>query len=199
MYVLLSVVSLPFLLLVIAFLALETYFVEKENAFSTTVSLAVFAALVIVFTDWQPWHTLALWHVIGYGIAYLALGVLYSFPRWMLYVKDRCKAFDDKYSELKVKWDAAKGTDTSVNWGAGRARFNTFEDMLRETEKMPPMPWDRGMKGKIYLWMAYWPLSALWILAHRPLEWFWDWAYTTVKEQLKQVSYSIFKSHFEGK
>lgn len=200
MLILVSVLTWPFWVLLLAFLCLEVYFVEKEEPWQVTGSLGIFLLLTAVFTDWKPWVSFSLGHIIGYGIAYLALGVIWAYPRWMLFVKDKCKAFESDYTTLKGKWDSIK-TGVSVGSGLGSewSQYKTFEEMLRSKEKMPPLPWDHGVKGKIYMWMAYWPLSAFWILLHRPLEWFWDWVYTSIRKQLEDISYKMFKSHFEGR
>ena len=192
MIVLATVLAWPFWVCLLAFLCLETYFIEKEESWSATVSLILFMSVTLVFTDWRPWETFSLGHIIGYGIAYLALVVGCAYPRWMLYVKDKCKAFESKYSMLKAQWS---GDKSKYNW----SEFETFEEMLRAKERMPPLPWDHRAKGKIYMWMAYWPLSATWVMLHRPLEWFWDWAYTSIRKNLYNISYKLFRSHFEGR
>ena len=198
---LLLISTWPFWLLLLAFLCLEVYFLEHEEPIKTTMSLAIFVGLVLMFTDWKPWHTFSWESAIGYGLLYLVLGVAYVFPRFILYTSDKVKDFDSSYDEYKTRWNN-RNTETNPKWpqdGARWSNFATFEDMLRGERKMPPMPWDQGVKGKVYMWMAYWPLSGAWVLLHRPLEWFWDWAYATVKDKLASLSYKIFRSHFRGR
>jgi hypothetical protein len=195
---LLLISTWPFWLLLFIFLGFELYLIEKEQAWETTLSLTIFIALVLLFTDWKPWHTITIGEIIGYGLAYLFIGVLYAFPRWMVYVKDAAKAFEGRYSNLKRGWESRNVAEGSA-WNSAWSRYSTFEELLRAEYKMPPMPWDYGVKSKIYMWMGYWPLSASWLLIHRPFEWFFDWAYATIKQTLEQLSYKIFKSHFEGK
>jgi len=196
---LLLISTWPFWLLLLAFLCLEVYFLEKEDPVKTTMSLAIFVGLVLMFTDWKPWHTFSWESAIGYGLLYLVLGVAYVFPRFILYVKDKAKDFEGPYTDQKTRWESYKAGTGGDRWGSGWTTYNTFEEMLRGDYKMPPMPWDSGVKGKVYMWMAYWPLSGAWVLLHRPLEWFWDWAYATVKDKLASLSYKIFRSHFQGR
>ncbi len=188
---LLLISTWPFWLFLIAFLCLEVYFLEKEEPVKTTMSLAIFVGLVLMFTDWKPWQTFSWESAIGCGLLYLVLGVAYVFPRFILYVNDKAKAFEGEYDSLKSQWDKKSPTD----WSS----YSTFEDMLRGQRQMPPMPWDYNVKGKVYMWMAYWPLSGIWMLLHRPLKWFWDWAYATIKDKLAELSYKIFRSHFQGR
>lgn len=189
LFELLILFAWPFWLLLFAFLVWETFLIEEERAGSATASLLGFLALLTLFSDWHPLilikdHFEA---IIAFIVIYLVLGVLYVFPRWMVYVKDEAKRFEPTYKRLKSKWPS---TDTSKV-------YKDFNEMLRSEYRMPPMPWDYGVKGKIYLWMGYWPLSGIWLLIHYPVEWFYDWAYATIKAKLEFLSYKIFQSHFE--
>jgi hypothetical protein len=186
--------SLPFFVLLLAFCATEIYLIEgKEDPYSTTLSLLIFVALLASFTDWKPWQT-SFTEIFGFGLLYFIIGSGYLFPRWVLYVKDKSKDFEGNYSDLKRQWDGDRN-----KWGNGWANYATFEEMLRGKYLMPPMPWDRGVKSKLYMWWVYWPLSAAWILAHRPIEWAWEWLLASIKDWLVSLSNKIFKSHFQGR
>src|SRR6267142_5517375 len=100
---LLLISTWPFWLLLLAFFALEVYFLEKEDPVKTTMSLGIFVGLVLMFTDWKPWYTFSWESAIGYGLLYLVLGVAYVFPRFMLYVKDKAKAFESDYASYKIR------------------------------------------------------------------------------------------------
>ena len=185
----------PFWLLLLLFLGWETFLIEEESAWLATISLITFIVVMALFTDWHPflWVKNHLEGVIAGCIIYLFLGVAYVYPRWMVYVTDQAKAFETSYKALKEQWDGG-----STKWGSGWSQYKTFGEMLRANYKMPPMPWDYNIKGKIYMWMAYWPISATWLLIHRPVEWFYDWAYAYIKDTLVSLSYKMFNSHFES-
>jgi hypothetical protein len=49
-------------------------------------------------------------------------------------------------------------------------------------------------KGRILMWMAYWPFSATWTLINDPLKHFWRWAYTSILGMLEGISNGMFAS-----
>src|SRR5258706_11281682 len=126
---LLLISTWPFWLLLLAFLCLEVYFLEHEEPIKTTMSLAIFVGLVLRFTDWKPWHTFSWESAIGYGLLYLVLGVAYVFPRFILYVKDKAKAFESDYAAYKTRWDN-RATISDPHNAARWSNYATFEDML---------------------------------------------------------------------
>lgn len=189
-----AIASWPFWLFLATFICWEMYEVERaKDAGIATILLILFVVLTFAFTDLRPWNYISLEMAIIYVAAYLAIGVLYMMLRYWIFLNDEFKAFQPTYNDLKDKFSKGK---ESLSWQHEWDDATTFKEALRASHHMPPYPWDKGVKGKIYLWMAYWPFSAAWVMGHRPLEWLYDWIYLNIKMKLKNMADRTFSKYF---
>jgi hypothetical protein len=186
LWLLLSIWTWPFFVLLAAFLVLEIILLErKDNPELATLCLILGMVALGLFTDVYTMH-ITLSEFLLLVIGYMVVGALYAIPfRYWIYVGDKCEAFIDERRQLKVRWD--EDLEKGV-----KQEFESFDKMIRAEYNMPPLPWDHGVKGKVYTWWAYWPISAFWLMLHRPFEMLWRWG----RDTMESISYATYRRYF---
>jgi len=104
--------------------------------------------------------------IVVFGVvAYIILGVLWSFCKWYMYLKDYKREFDTYHA----KWKTDNPTPES-------SRINPKEN-----------------KSRLISWMAYWPLSACWFIMHKPFTRLYNWIFEKVSKTYQQIADKVFK------
>lgn len=122
--------------------------------------------------------------IIGFVLAYIAIGIGWSVAKWTLYVKSIFDYFSYFKNTLQKK-DIYKNKPQEVLnklalrfIGYGYMDSNrdyTLEEIL---EKITPEAIDN--KSKIVSWIAYFPISMLATLLNNPFRRFFEWVYENV-------------------
>lgn len=106
-------------------------------------------------------------------IAWVFIGVAWSFFRWYVYLKDSKRRQDDNYQDFvknEKKWD------------------RKVERELKYT-----IPQAEDNKERITTWMVYWPFSVLGYLATNPIQRMYRWIYEHVSGVYDKMTVSVFK------
>lgn len=143
-------------------------------------------AFVVVFWWWgdpTPFTWIAanpLLVLLGVAV-YFVTGCAWGFAKWFLYLKERAREYQEARLEFLSRNDVADATlSTSV------------PEKLKSTWKTRSAGYRRPLakdnKGRILMWMGYWPWSAVWTLVRDPFV----HAYNACAELLEKMSSRIY-------
>jgi hypothetical protein len=189
-----------FWVLIAAELVLLTAFVEYENGVGATFSLLIFGALIQLCSDV---NLLAYLKEHPFGILTLAflftiMGCIYSCFRWVLWVRDRKK----DYEETKLTWLAEKKITNGTIPDALKADWKTYLEKnaqyhrdYRGSYKISATPPQvREHKDRVIRWLAFWPISLLWWFAHDAVTRLFNEIYELIRVQYQKIADRIFAS-----
>lgn len=174
-----------------AVLIVITACVDRDNGKGATFVAALFAAICYLFADFNPFAWLAqnLATVAALGLVYVGTGAAWALGKWWFFVKAARRRFDAFVADWLRKRDLAAippaMTPPSTEPGPraeGHVPYSGSLDELRSDArrslgKTPPQAGEN--KGRIMLWMTYWPVSAVWTLVDDPVRRLflaiWEW------------------------
>jgi len=141
----------------------------EENTFGgATFAFLATLTLMTVFGGSEIVNfVLTGWNFLGVLLIYLALGVVWGFIKWYLFVTSQL----DKYNEMKANWLETKGVeDTNVvpddlkdQWKAYLYNYSDFVIRTKSGDKVVNVePRASKHTGRITAWMMYWPWSLIW-------------------------------------
>lgn len=156
--------------------------VENEQFKVTTpvVIIGVAGLIWLSHSNVLSWVKLHYITLILALVAYLVIGVIYGFVRYVFYVH--------KIADLLAKWVNDKGytiaalTQTQASDFARMANVRHFP--LRVADS----------KGRIIFWSIYWPFSAPWTMINEPVKRFFSFAYGRMAGLMQGVANRAFKN-----
>jgi hypothetical protein len=158
---------------------------EKAETFWPTFGLIVFVGLVLWANHgWLLWvlaHPVTLVVCLA---AYVALGVVWSFPKWYFFVKGR----KQQVSEAEEYWRSH--LEGHESWPS---MTGYVEAMVGKSMTVAPMPADH--KSRILGWMTYWVWSFAWTIINDPLRKVWLQAYYSLQGVYESMSRKIYAKH----
>lgn len=181
-------IALGVFVLVILELLLLLGLVASERPYSALLSIAVVAAILdlcfgtgVYATLWHhPWTAVA--GVLGY----IAIGVLWSFPKWWFFVHQVRDRYIDELNGYKLSRGLAP--DKILN-----------PDEMAAFKKATHYRWDNQIppqvsknKNTVLVWMMYWPFSLLWTLFDEPIQRAFRWIFERIKGVYQRISESVF-------
>lgn len=89
--------------------------------------------------------------VVGCGLLFLIIGVLWSFFKWYRFVKEAARKARERLQWEIDQYQSGCGYTYPVNTEEGRQQF------LNNAK-----PWVSRYKARIAGWIVFWPLSMLW-------------------------------------
>jgi hypothetical protein len=162
-------------------------FVENEKAGRAFLTVLLTMGVLTLFSDVNPFAWVAahpLKTVIGV-IAYVGIGVVWSFGKWMLFVL----RIRDKYEALRAKFVATHGPITETNKALLRACVG------KNDPRLLAKPGAARNRGRIIFWMAYWPFSATWTIINDPITRFYRFAFNRLASSFQGVSDRMFAKY----
>lgn len=127
---------------------------EYESGWIASLSLAAFVLLLWMLGDLGSLFTMTgLSTLVAMLIAYFVLGTGWAVAKWYFFLI----AARDWYTANRNEIEQAKKGSYSLP-------SNHF---FKNKDDIPPRV--KNHKGRITLWIAYWPWSALWTLTHDPI------------------------------
>lgn len=123
--------------------------------------------------------------VIGYGaLIYFGAGTAWSVIKWYFFTKSMRR----KYDEFKAEWLKEQGIVGTVIPDEQKSLFQ--EDVRNATRynEFEVRPQVSAHKARIYLWMAYWPASALWTIINDPIKRAFNEIYLLIRGMLQRIS-----------
>jgi hypothetical protein len=176
----------PFWALVALTIGLVMWGLEHESPLSSTFVVMLFAATLVCFSDlhlesvwmWVTSHRLLL---TEYVVGYIAAGGVYAFVKWYFFTLNKADQIEENIDSYRNNY--AKGYYNG--------KFDTLADYL---QSLAPAPMEN--KGRIYLWMAYWPCSALWTLINDPLKRIYRFFLDMMSATMTKISKQVFSRRF---
>lgn len=122
-------------------------------------------------------------------IAWVVIGVVWSFFRWYVYLKDSKRSQDDLIAfKLQIYKREVAGREQDI---ADKLRNPRTEPRPVSLEYTIPQAADN--KERITTWMVYWPFSVLGYLATNPIQRMYRWIYEHVSGVYDKMTLSVFK------
>jgi len=165
----------------IAIVLLLMMFLDDED-FSPILSvISVTIALMVVFVDGIPWRWFLDLHnyltVAMFAAGYVALGVGWSFAKWMLLLQEKAKLYEQQKSRFQSdyeKWKDKPGASLS------------FAAYVKKYEDFPPSASQH--KHSLKYWAFFWPVSVLKFMLYDFFRKFWDFVYGIFSGLYQRVS-----------
>lgn len=117
---------------------------------STTIWPLVAIGILLYLAGWYPSLSWQQWTLAA--AVYLPIGSGYSIFRWKMFVRDRVRETLDLMAQWRDAFNQAATKDPG--------KYASFEQwMEREHYKSFNPPAASANKGRIYIWILYWPIS----------------------------------------
>lgn len=119
-------------------------------------------------------------------LAYFGAGTFWAICRWWFFVKDQ----REKYDVFKADWLHRHDVMDGIVPDSMKAEFahDATHFSYYDANKFELKPQVSNHKGRIYIWMAYWPASMLWTLINDPVKKTFRWIYTQIRGFLQRIS-----------
>lgn len=178
---------------------------EREGWATTFFSLGI--ALFLWNFRGEIWETISAnpKATIGFAVSYVVLGIVWSFVKWLSYVK----TIFSKFKTIKLEFTSTNGEITDKN----RQHFNELiqEAGFREYDgskyyvgsddsiekialKITPMASKK--KAVITAWISYWPVSVAATLLNNPFRHFFEWIYNNLSGYYDKITNRYKKDAF---
>jgi len=123
---------------------------------------------------------------IGALFGYLVAGVLWAFPKWYFFVRNRRDQYLNQIRGFLRgcgydQWDSA----TTVPDEYLDRYFKQFGQRRRSI-----IPLARDHKSRIIHWMAWWPFSMIWTLINDPIRHMFRWTWETLRGTFDAIARS---------
>lgn len=187
MFGLLVIGSLWFWVLVALVVVIEFFMVEYENPTAATFTLIGAFVLLAIFGDFNLWHAVRS-NPVEAGIAgasYFLLGAVWSVGKWWFYVKD----LYSQYQEARAKFMQDHGKNANELMG------DTLKDMWKKSYSSMHLskPKIREHKGRIMVWMTYWPWSMVWTVVNDPVKKIFAAIFKELQGLYQKIADSVYK------
>jgi hypothetical protein len=104
------------------------------------------------------------WKLVLYILGYFVLGFVWSFVKWWLFVNTAAEKYNEKRAEFlkeySPRWSAVPDDIRSPS--RERNKQSEWESYVTRNKLSKPMA--SKHKGKITVWVMYWPVSLVWSL-----------------------------------
>lgn len=191
--------------LAVIFIA-ETVFIEVEQWGWATLILIGTAVGCHFLTPFDPLAFIKAQgpFTVVYVLAYLGVGVVWSFVKWFSYLR----AFRDQFREQKEAYLTSKNLPVTGN--VPEASMQDFKDYVRQhtswtystrNEGLSSLERPRAAKNKrrITAWMAYWPCSAIGTLLNDPVRRLFNFLFNQFKALYQKLADHVFRNDVELK
>lgn len=160
-----------------AFFLLEVLFVESDKPSAATLTMIIFAVMIVLFGDVSfTWIRDNPGTIVAVIVGWFLAGTVWSVVKWYFF----CLNIRDKY----LAWSADQSTPPS----ASDVRYWAAKQDLIE---FPPQAIQQ--KEQIITWMVYWPFSATWTLLNDPVRRLFNMIYRKISKALQEISDKVFK------
>ena len=130
-----------------------------------------------------------LW-IVGGFIAYLAVGIAWSFGKWWFFVR----RIRDKYLAAKKRWESnPKEFGRKHGFRAEEFDFEGFRSYYKshwEHQSIPPLASEN--KNRILTWTTYWPPSFIWTMIDEPFRKASEFVFEKIKSVYQGISERAF-------
>jgi hypothetical protein len=201
---------LPILIVLGIFFVIECVLMEVEHwGWATFTLLASFGLSLVAHHFWPDVPSVLSWvaangvFTLVYVLAYLAVGVGWSFIKWFSYLM----GFRDSFREQKEAFCTKNGLDpkqpipedrlaqfdqhlsSNVSWG------ERHRGQLLSRER----PRAAKSKARITAWMAFWPFSVVGTVLNDPVRRLFNFLFTNFKALYQKMADHVFRKDVELK
>ena len=162
--------------------------------------ILVIAALVALqFTsDFKPFTwVMANPGLFGLGVlAYIGIAVVWTFAKWYMF----SVAAKECYADFRKTWieNLKRPFDVVTDKAALASSFGNFYGYRqRFGNAVPPSPSEN--KGRIMLWMIFWPIDMIWSTINDPVVRIFRWIYQRIAGSLSHIARGRFTGFEELK
>lgn len=181
--------TVAFWVIVVLSFIVMTYLLDFDNDDETHGTLITITFIVTVvllgFVNKGPVntfiHNLHFSGLIVIIMFYIAIGIVWSFVKWYLFLLKR----RDELIEREEKSKQFRGIDGSSKVSSVPARSAMI--------KREDIPLAKDNKSRIVLWISYWPWSAFWTLLNDPIRKFFNLIYVKISKLYQKISDSVFR------
>ena len=192
--------GLAFWALSVLVFILLTIEVEKRSTFLIFLTVALYFGGLILFSNrgWTPFDVIACIHtywlefILG-GVVYFLIGTVWSVVKWWSFVRGERRRYD-KVFYAYVKCNELENIPVS-EWT--KEKVEEFDRELRRTcnydDQIRVRPQVENFKEEIFLWIGFWPFSALWTIIDDPFKRICTGIYNLIGKQLQAISDNAWK------
>jgi hypothetical protein len=178
--------SLSFWIILAVIAVVIMVLVENEQGTASFLALLTLILGITAFSNFNLFdyvnnHYESLLYYLG---IYLVGGCVWPVVKWYFYALKKL----DVYKERKADWMASQGIDGNVVPEDKKADFSRA---LKQYSKPPKVSEN---KGRILMWMSYWPLSLIYTVINDPFRRLFLMIYNRLGSLLQRISNSVFKS-----
>jgi hypothetical protein len=157
---------------------------ETERPGWSFLSLLALGVLFKYFGDFDPfaWVVHNPVALLWYFAAYLVAGTIWSVIKWFFYVYRQ----KEKYIEAKSRYLNHRHLSLK-DWE------DSWDRNAYKNSKGGIVPLVGDNKGRIMMWMGYWPFSAVWTLIDEPVKKAFRMIYNRIHDTLQDISNNAFK------
>lgn len=161
------------------------YWIDKEYSGLATLSVAVTAGImqwgfgvdIIDYVRAHPSH-------ICYGaIGYFVFGTIWAITKWWFFVRAERRKYDAFKSDFLRKHEITGDVipdDLKERFSEEFPRYGS--------SRIEVHPQVTEHKARIYMWLSYWPFSALWTLINDPVRRVFTEIYSHIRATLQRIS-----------
>jgi len=142
-------------------------------------------------------------HIVGIFVAYVVLGVIWSFLKWNSYIKKIFryvkKAKEDTEKKFKVGvLLIEKNEENNEHWEffkklLSNKDVSTYNVHSLKSALQEAKPKTADMKSTIISWIGYWPISLIGTLLNDPIRRLFNWVYSLVSSLYDKMSAKTFE------
>jgi hypothetical protein len=172
------------LLVLLVDVALITWFTEgyEPHPIASLVVIGGNIALYHFFVATIDYHSLLAYTqahggaIIGSIVAWILIGLVWSFFKWYIYLKDNKKVQEEAYALRALRF------------------IPSNKGVVEEREPLVyKIPAASDNKERITTWMIYWPFSILGFVLSNPIVRFYRWLYNTFSGVFDKITASVYK------
>jgi len=126
--------------------------------------------------------------VFGF-IGYFATGTLWSIARWWLFVR----YLRQRYDETRADFCHQHDIDGSIPDSLQAAWQEQLQGPTNRRRMIEIPPRVRQHRGRIMMWMAYWPWSVVWTILHDPVRKAFKIILHHIHDYLQEISNKAFQ------
>ena len=195
---LLIILGILFVVFVVECLLLEV----EHWGWATATLLAT--GLLVQFTGVANIWGFVVHHTVDallYVVAYLAIGVVWSFIKWFSFLM----AFRDKYREIKNEFFAELGVP--LDQALTKEQADQFNRRLSSYSwrwkykgaSLSTRPSATNNKRRITAWMSFWPFSVVGTVINDPIRRLFKFLFDTFKGLYQRIADHVFRNDSELK
>ena len=185
-------------------------FMENEKGLLATVTVVATVCLLHYFGGkhifgYVAQHKL---QILYFSLAYFGLGVFWGINKWWFFVRRERARYDHAYERFNVdrkSIEEHRRTKSEIPWNLAKTERLTWADCVKAGNyddcAFIYKPNYKKHKGKLLMWMTYWPWSFLWTMMDDPVKKLFNAAIDAVRSVLDRISDRAFRDtepHMQG-